>query len=114
MKTLRDIPYLYEFSECKGFEFCNYKKRKGLKVEERNNKTKERINKKQTDIFEKEERVRKCFELGEKLIFVTEETKKQSHSLSSNQTYHIQFNNNFTPFPCSYQNLNSNADEDHL
>ncbi|KAM9955414.1 hypothetical protein ACTFIR_011852 [Dictyostelium discoideum] len=54
----------------------------------RNNKTKERINKKQTDLFEKEERVRKSSELGEKLRFMTDDTRKQFHSLSSNQTYH--------------------------
>ncbi|KAM9969354.1 hypothetical protein ACTFIR_001186 [Dictyostelium discoideum] len=54
----------------------------------RNNKTKERINKKQTDLFEKEERVRKSSELGEKLRFMTDDTRKQFLSLSSNQTYH--------------------------
>ncbi|KAM9989767.1 hypothetical protein ACTFIY_005816 [Dictyostelium cf. discoideum] len=64
------------------------KERNRLKAEERNNKTKERINKKQTDLFEKEERVRKSSELGEKLRFMTDDTRKQFHSLSSNQTYH--------------------------
>ncbi|KAM9995681.1 hypothetical protein ACTFIY_001848 [Dictyostelium cf. discoideum] len=113
MKTLRDIQhtYLNEFGECKGFEFCNYKNGHQEEIKKKKNEEKEKkINEKRLilekemedknnkrDEMElerkernrlKEERVRKSSELGEKLRFMTDDTRKQFHSLSSNQTYH--------------------------
>ncbi|KAN0015521.1 hypothetical protein ACTFIU_008256 [Dictyostelium citrinum] len=58
------------------------------RAEERNIKTKERIEKREKNLHEKEERIKNSFKMGQEVKFVTEESRNNFQALSSNSTYH--------------------------